>query len=57
MPMETQTRLLRVLQEGEYTTIGGRQPIKTDVRVIAATHQDLRALFARGCSAKTSISA
>ena len=48
MPMETQTRLLRVLQEGEYTTIGGRRPIKTDVRVIAATHQDLRRLIRQG---------
>ena len=48
MPMETQTRLLRVLQEGEYTTIGGRNPIKTDVRVIAATHQDLRRLIRQG---------
>jgi two-component system nitrogen regulation response regulator GlnG len=48
MPMETQTRLLRVLQEGEYTTIGGRRPIKTDVRIIAATHQDLRQLIRQG---------
>jgi two-component system nitrogen regulation response regulator GlnG len=48
MPMETQTRLLRVLQEGEYTTIGGRRPIKTDVRIIAATHQDLRRLIRQG---------
>ena len=48
MPMETQTRLLRVLQEGEYTTIGGRHAIKTDVRVIAATHQDLRRLIRQG---------
>ena len=48
MPMETQTRLLRVLQEGEYTTIGGRNPIKTDVRIIAATHQDLRRLIRQG---------
>lgn len=48
MPMETQTRLLRVLQEGEYTTIGGRQPIKTDARIIAATHQDLRQLIRQG---------
>ena len=48
MPMETQTRLLRVLQEGEYTTIGGRHPIKTDVRIIAATHQDLRRLIRQG---------
>ncbi|MEC7235025.1 MAG: sigma 54-interacting transcriptional regulator, partial [Pseudomonadota bacterium] len=48
MPMETQTRLLRVLQEGEFTTVGGRQPIKTDVRIIAATHQDLRQLIQQG---------
>ncbi len=43
MPMEAQTRLLRVLQQGEYTTVGGRTPIKTDVRIIAATNKDLRA--------------
>ena len=42
MPMEAQTRLLRVLQQGEYTTVGGRTPIKTDVRIIAATNKDLR---------------
>ncbi len=41
MPMEAQTRLLRVLQEGEYTTVGGRTPIKTNVRIVAATHRDL----------------
>src|SRR5215469_16581824 len=38
MPMEAQTRLLRVLQQGEYTTVGGRVPIRADVRIIAATH-------------------
>ncbi|MBP5855574.1 nitrogen regulation protein NR(I) [Marivibrio halodurans] len=48
MPFEAQTRLLRVLQEGEYTTVGGRQPIKTDVRIIAATHRDLRQLVGQG---------
>ncbi len=48
MPMEAQTRLLRVLQQGEYTTVGGRTPIKTDVRIIAATHRDLRQLIAQG---------
>jgi two-component system, NtrC family, nitrogen regulation response regulator GlnG len=48
MPMEAQTRLLRVLQEGEYTTVGGRTPIKTDVRIIAATHRDLRAHIQQG---------
>jgi two-component system nitrogen regulation response regulator GlnG len=42
MPMEAQTRLLRVLQQGEYTTVGGRTPIKTDVRIVAATNKDLR---------------
>ena len=48
MPMDAQTRLLRVLQEGEYMTVGGRTPIKTDVRVIAATHRDLRGLISQG---------
>ncbi len=42
MPIEAQTRLLRVLQEGEYTTVGGRTRIRADVRIIAATHRDLR---------------
>ena len=48
MPMEAQTRLLRVLQQGEYTTVGGRVPIKTNVRIIAATHKDLRAAIQTG---------
>ncbi len=48
MPLEAQTRLLRVLQEGEYTTVGGRTPIRTDVRIISATHRDLRQLAAQG---------
>jgi two-component system nitrogen regulation response regulator GlnG len=48
MPLEAQTRLLRVLQEGEYTTIGGRQRLKADVRIIAATHRDLRLLVKQG---------
>jgi len=48
MPMEAQTRLLRVLQQGEYTTVGGRTPIKADVRIIAATNKDLRLLIAQG---------
>ena len=42
MPPEAQTRLLRVLQEGEFTTVGGRQPIRANVRIVAATHRDLR---------------
>ncbi|MEQ9691149.1 nitrogen regulation protein NR(I) [Bauldia litoralis] len=48
MPMEAQTRLLRVLQQGEYTTVGGRTSIKTDVRIIAATNKDLRILINQG---------
>lgn len=48
MPMDTQTRLLRVLQEGEFTTVGGRTPIKTDVRIVAATNKDLKILINQG---------
>ena len=48
MPMEAQTRLLRVLQQGEYTTVGGRTPIKADVRIVAATNKDLRILIQQG---------
>jgi two-component system nitrogen regulation response regulator GlnG len=48
MPMEAQTRLLRVLQSGEYTTVGGRHPIRSDVRIVAATHRDLRHLIRQG---------
>jgi len=48
MPIEAQTRLLRVLQEGEYTTVGGRKPIRTDVRIVAATHRDLQQLVGQG---------
>ena len=43
MPQELQTRLLRVLSEGNFYRVGGHQPIKANVRVIAATHQDLEA--------------
>ena len=48
MPMEAQTRLLRVLQQGEYTTVGGRTPIKTNVRIVAATNKDLRYSIQQG---------
>jgi len=48
MPMEAQTRLLRVLQQGEYMTVGGRTPIKTDVRIVAATNKDLVTLIEKG---------
>ena len=48
MPAETQTRLLRVLAEGEFYRVGGMSAVQTDVRVIAATHQDLGKLVASG---------
>src|SRR5688500_16881137 len=48
MPLEAQTRLLRVLQQGEYMPVGGRTAIKTNVRIIAATHRDLRILIQQG---------
>ena len=41
MPLETQTRLLRVLSNGEFYRVGGRDPVKVNVRIIAATHQNL----------------
>jgi two-component system nitrogen regulation response regulator GlnG len=44
MPAETQTRLLRVLADGEFYRVGGHTPINVDVRIIAATHQDLETL-------------
>lgn len=48
MPTDAQTRLLRVLQQGEYTTVGGRTPQKTDVRIVAASNKDLRQLINQG---------
>jgi len=48
MPMEAQTRLLRVLQQGEYMTVGGRTPIKTDIRIVAATNKQLDQLIGQG---------
>lgn len=48
MPMEAQTRLLRVLQSGEFSPVGGARAIKADVRIIAATHQDLPRLIGEG---------
>lgn len=44
MPSETQTRLLRVLADGEFYRVGGHVPVRTDVRIITATHQNLEAL-------------
>jgi len=48
MPAELQTRLLRVLAEGEFYRVGGRSAVKVDVRIIAATHQNLEKLVAEG---------
>jgi two-component system, NtrC family, nitrogen regulation response regulator GlnG len=48
MPMEAQTRLLRVLQQSEYMPVGGRTSVKTNVRIVAATHRDLRILIQQG---------
>jgi DNA-binding NtrC family response regulator len=48
IPMSTQTRLLRVLEEREFMRLGGEEPISVDVRFIAATNQDLRQLVATG---------
>ena len=48
MPADLQTRLLRVLSEGEFYRVGGHTPVRVDVRVIAATHQDLESLVRQG---------
>ncbi|MBE20531.1 MAG: nitrogen regulation protein NR(I) [Gammaproteobacteria bacterium] len=48
MPLETQTRLLRVLSNGEFYSVGGRRPISVNVRIIAATHQNLKKLVENG---------
>jgi two-component system nitrogen regulation response regulator GlnG len=48
MPQELQTRLLRVLSDGNFYRVGGHQPIKANVRVIAATHQDLETRVRQG---------
>lgn len=48
MPLDTQTRLLRVLADGEFYRVGGHTPVKVDVRIIAATHQNLEKLVADG---------
>ena len=48
MPAEAQTRLLRVLADGEFYRVGGHTPVKVDVRIIAATHQDLETLVKDG---------
>ncbi len=48
MPHEAQTRLLRVLQQGEYIPVGGAAPIKANVRIVSATHRDLRQAVRQG---------
>ena len=48
MPIELQTRLLRVLNDGKFYRVGGQEPIKVDVRVITATHQNLQTFVKEG---------
>ncbi len=48
MPLEAQTRLLRVLQQGEFLPVGGQRPIRTNVRIVAASHRDLRTMASQG---------
>ncbi len=48
MPADTQTRLLRVLADGEFYRVGGSIPVKVNVRIIAATHQNLESLVKEG---------
>ena len=48
MPADTQTRLLRVLADGEFYRVGGHTPVKVNVRIIAATHQNLETLVRAG---------
>jgi len=48
LPLDTQVALLRVLQEREFERVGGTQPVKIDVRIIAATNRDLEAAVANG---------
>jgi two-component system nitrogen regulation response regulator GlnG len=53
MPFDLQTRLLRVLSDGHFYRVGGHSAVKANVRVIAATHQDLEQRVREGCSART----
>jgi two-component system, NtrC family, nitrogen regulation response regulator GlnG len=48
MPMDAQTRLLRVIQDGTFTRVGGNENLRTNVRIIAATHQDLPGAIEEG---------
>src|SRR5699024_4724250 len=49
LPLPAQVRLLRVLQEQTVERVGGERPIRTDVRIVAATHRDLAAMVQNGC--------
>ncbi len=48
MPLEAQTRLLRVLQQGEFIPVGGNQPVKANVRIVAASHRNLQQMVSQG---------
>ena len=48
MPLDIQTRLLRVLADGQFYRVGGHEPVSVDVRIVAATHQNLELLVAQG---------
>ena len=48
MPLEAQTRLLRVLQQGEFVPVGGHHPVRTNVRIVAASHRDLQLMVGQG---------
>ena len=49
MPPELQVKLLRLVQEGEIDKIGATEPVKVDVRIVAATHRNLKAMIEDGC--------
>jgi two-component system nitrogen regulation response regulator GlnG len=53
MPFDLQTRLLRVLSDGQFYRVGGHNPLRSNVRVIAATHQNLEERVKLGASART----
>lgn len=48
LPQQAQVRLLRILQDGSFERVGGQRPLHVDVRIVAATHRDLRAMVAGG---------
>src|SRR5205814_4103095 len=48
LPPDAQVRLLRIVQDGTFERVGGQKPITVDVRIVAATHRDLRAMVSEG---------